>query len=109
MEKDGKTRLYYCKDHPYRVTEAWPEGKDSLLGSDRWTKGKKAGETYRRAEFICTSVMPRTGRGYWSVGSHHSSGDFKVYFTRKDSEDYANLAKKLEKRFGKKGLTILIS
>lgn len=135
MENDGITRLYYYHDHPYMVQEAWPqhtgwEDKD-------WTYGQEAKAKYDSADFICVTVReadslettnrlvnvfknllgikvapPKRIRGkhYWRVRIPGESWDKRFIVNRIGFgyEDFANLAKVLEQRTDKKGLTILI-
>ena len=116
MEPDGKTRLYYYSERPYKVKEAWPQ--PAGWTEEAYTTGAEAEEIYNRAEFICVSVsVPdrktnKLTEYYWSV--HPKGKDCKHWFKvnrmgLRDEQDYPNLAKKLEKRAHKKGLTILIT
>ncbi len=121
MEKDGKTRVYYYHNHPYKVKEAWPQ--PAGWDDNSWTFGEEAEEAYQRAEFICVSVyetkMTGFGSGrkkkescYWSVhpkGYNTSDEWFDINRIGHEEDKYAYLAKKLEEHTGKKGLTILVS
>lgn len=117
MEPDGKTRLYYYHERPYKVKEAWPQPAEWT--EEAWMTDTKAKEIYDRAEFICVSVSisdPRMNKQtelYWSVHPRGYSGTkewFKINrMGLRSEQEYPDLAKKIEKRIHKKGLTILIS
>lgn len=117
MEPDGSTRLYYYHEHPSVVVkEAWPQPVG--WGDGTWTEGREAQEIYDRADFVCVNVhisdreSGKTIEYFWSVGRKGEDSRYWFKVNRvgiPHDQDYANLARQLEEKTKRKGLTVLIS
>ena len=113
METDGVTRVFVTGGGEPKVRQVWPVREETEI------TGEMAKIVLERAEFRCVSVIysnrgtHKTTRILWDVYPKNWKTAQELFEVNRKGwtgdQHYSKLAEALERRTGKKGLTIVVS